>query len=564
MGNAKLTPFKNAIILQNIKKVIYMILVILKPEGKRKVIALEQFPVSMGRDKANSICLDSEKNLISRNHCQLCKQGEDVIIKDNNSKNGTFVNNQEVTEKLLNNGDRIGIGEYILVFKNKVLNDIYLQDTDSNENKDLIHYKPITTSFLKTNNIKTTELSLSFGESLVMGGIQHTITDMQKTNQDEVYQLLFQKLSLINEFSKALIALNNLEPFYEEFCSILLKTFNADRSVIFIYEDQNLYPVFLKMTNTILKPNLGLSQTVLSNVVQRKSSVLINKERDYTKSMQEMGIISAVCVPMLNAKIEVKGVVYLDKITGNKTFADSDAELLIGLANLFTLGYERIVINENLQKELELKIKLSRYHSPDVIDKINKKEVSYFIEEKKATILFADIVGFTTLSENRSPREVVALLNEYFNAVTDIIFEYKGSLDKYIGDAIMAVFGAPLSTGKDEYHAVMAGLKMMENLKKLHVCKKEKDCFKIRVGINTGNVITGDIGSLKRMDYTVIGDAVNLASRLEAYVAGPMEIVIGEETYKKVQEYFNIEYIGEVQVKGKEKNVKAYKVLGIK
>ncbi|MFH1489233.1 MAG: adenylate/guanylate cyclase domain-containing protein, partial [Pseudomonadota bacterium] len=211
--------------------------------------------------------------------------------------------------------------------------------------------------------------------------------------------------------------------------------------------------------------------------------------------------------------------------------------------------------------------RLERFHSPEVVEMIisrgeddGDEEALMAPKEKIATLLFTDIVSFTPLSERLSPTEISLLLNQYFRRMTDIIFDYNGTLDKYIGDAIMAVFGAPIERENDAERAIMAALEMRKSLFEMMETTEPEKRFDIRLGINTGPVVAGNLGSPKRMDYSVIGDTVNTASRLES-IAQKNQILIGEETFRKVKGKFNINEIGERSVKGKKKAIRVYEVL---
>jgi adenylate cyclase len=186
-------------------------------------------------------------------------------------------------------------------------------------------------------------------------------------------------------------------------------------------------------------------------------------------------------------------------------------------------------------------------------DLLEAKDVS-------VTILFTDIVGFTKLSERLNPLDVNMLLNQYFSRMTDIIFEYEGTLDKYVGDRLMAVFGAPVEKDDDAERAIRAALRMRQELAEMMQNESPDRKFDVRLGINTGHVVAGNIGSPKRMDYTVIGDSVNIASRLESS-AEPNQILIGEETYRNVKDKFNIQKVGSKTLRGKTESVMVYEVL---
>jgi adenylate cyclase len=156
---------------------------------------------------------------------------------------------------------------------------------------------------------------------------------------------------------------------------------------------------------------------------------------------------------------------------------------------------------------------------------------------------------------------VSLLLNEYLSRMTDIIFKYEGTLDKYIGDAIMAVFGAPLDMPDHASRAIKTALEMRDRLDEFNSERKEGPLLKIRIGINSGKAVAGEIGSINKKEYTVLGDTVNTASRLET-VARPMTVVIGENTYQAVKDQFDIRSLGNATLKGKEKEVAVFEVLG--
>ncbi|MFA7465258.1 MAG: adenylate/guanylate cyclase domain-containing protein [Syntrophales bacterium] len=185
-------------------------------------------------------------------------------------------------------------------------------------------------------------------------------------------------------------------------------------------------------------------------------------------------------------------------------------------------------------------------------------------DKKELTVMFSDIRGFTTISEGLTPEELVELLNEYLTGMTEVVFRYDGLLDKYIGDAIMAVFGAPLSQPDHAVRACKAALGMMERLGEFQRKWKEegKPALRIGIGINSGEMVVGNMGSEMRFDYTVMGDNVNLASRLEGinkeYGTG---IVIGESTHARVADRFICRELDSVRVKGKKLPVRIFELL---
>jgi adenylate cyclase len=218
----------------------------------------------------------------------------------------------------------------------------------------------------------------------------------------------------------------------------------------------------------------------------------------------------------------------------------------------------------------QIKNIFSRYVSPQVVEQLVKDpraELKLGGNKQVVTILFSDIRGFTTLSEELSPEAVVELLNEYFQTWTDMIFKYDGTVDKFIGDAIMAIFGAPVAHPDDPLRAVQAALAMQAALMELNTkwAAEGKRMFKIGVGINTGEAIVGNMGSQQAMGYTVIGDAVNLASRLEGKTKDlGAEILISESTYQAVKNKVEAQEHQDITVKGKARAMSVYDVRGLK
>jgi adenylate cyclase len=245
--------------------------------------------------------------------------------------------------------------------------------------------------------------------------------------------------------------------------------------------------------------------------------------------------------------------------------ADAD-QLLHALANYAAVAVERARLNQKIVAEEKKRERLGRFLSPQVAARILATSESQGAalgvpEVKDVSVLFADIVGFTTMSEKMSPAAVALLLNDYLSRMTDVIFKYEGTLDKYIGDAIMAVFGAPLDMPDHAERAIRTALEMRERLDEFNAERKEGPKLRIRIGINSGKAVAGEIGSINKKEYTVLGDTVNTASRLESSVAKPMMIVIGENTYEVVRDHFEFRSLGKATLKGKENEVAVYEVM---
>jgi class 3 adenylate cyclase len=241
----------------------------------------------------------------------------------------------------------------------------------------------------------------------------------------------------------------------------------------------------------------------------------------------------------------------------NKIIKDQDIQLIV---------YARDIsrYHKKTKEEEKLRNRLCRYVGVNLMEKLinSKSDVFFENERKEVTVLFADIRHFSSLAENMVVEEVVSMLNQFFGTVVDIIFRNNGILDKFLGDQLMAVFGAISSGNTAPYDAIKASIEMQvatENLMKVRT-KQDKETFEIGIGINTGTSILGNVGSKDRMDYTVIGNSVNIAATLQQ-IAGGGEIIIGEKTYRQIQDRFHIQKKGQIKVKYRTDPVIYYEVL---
>ncbi|GEM_PF-5199256 len=279
--------------------------------------------------------------------------------------------------------------------------------------------------------------------------------------------------------------------------------------------------------------------------------------------------------------VEKAGVVGSSRVDGVKLRKKDGFDKSV-ISNLFTVvSFQIWKVLETLQakkkikklevvskRQLELRKKLetmfASYLSPQLMEKVFKEGLRLGGEKREVTVMFTDVRGFTKLSEALDPTDVVAILNSYFRITSEAIISSDGYLDKYIGDAVMGVFGAPVESATHARDAFIAAVKLLKSLKKLAIQVKNKYGveFGVGVGINTGIAVVGNIGSERKMEYTCIGDAVNVASRLQG-LAGAFEIVISRETYEKLgvlRQKYNFLAVGSVKVKGRDKPVEIYRL----
>jgi adenylate cyclase len=273
---------------------------------------------------------------------------------------------------------------------------------------------------------------------------------------------------------------------------------------------------------------------------------------------------SAMCTPLMGSGGKVLGIIYVDNMTATNSFGDEDLEFLIAFSGIAAVAIENSQLTERVRREAVVLSNFQRYFAPDLAATIaNQAEAVQLGGQKRPVVVFfSDIRGFTSMSETMSPDEIATLLTEYFTEMVEIVFEHGGTLDKFMGDAIMALWGAPMAHGDDADRAMRAAIEMQTTLKAMNEKWAQEGHprnVQIGIGINFGEVFAGNIGSDRRLEYTVIGDAVNVASRL-CSKAGPGEIIISQPFYQGLTSPPAVEALEPMELKGKARAVPVYRV----
>ena len=347
---------------------------------------------------------------------------------------------------------------------------------------------------------------------------------------------------------------------------------HADRGFLMMKDEESD-----ELNVQVIRDTSGkISQSSPSMSIARKAAidgepVLMSNSDDDSKFGKRESIImqrieTAMCVP-LQIHDEIIGSLYVDSKSDTINFNEEDLEMFHSMASQAAMAIHNVRLHQRMVDAEKKRADLGRFLSPDVVKTImdQKQDLALGGDKIDATVLYCDIRGFTPLSEGLNPGALVDLLNEHFTAMTKIVFKFNGTLDKFIGDEVMALFGAPFSNQDDARWAVEAALEMQEVNSKLNAKRAEQGLplFDIGIGVNSGDVFAGYIGSPDRMDYTVMGDNVNIASRLCSVAKGG-QIIIGEATHKIIEEYFDTVSAGTPVLKGKSKAIETYEVTKLK
>jgi adenylate cyclase len=342
----------------------------------------------------------------------------------------------------------------------------------------------------------------------------------------------------------------------------------AERAFLMLREtsDEALVARVLRHRDGTIPPNPTLSRQVVRRVMRERVAMLAadaatDPGLGATDSILRFSIRSFMCAPLWN-RDEVIGVLYVDSPLSAQ-FTASDLDAFTALTNAAAVAIEQARLAGQLLEETRRRERLQRYHSPAVVSRIlNSPDNGEGLDaqERDVSVMFCDLVGFTTLCEHIPPAHAAALLNTFLTRMTDVVFEHEGTLDKFLGDALLAVFGAPFEQAQHPRRAVEAALAMRRALNDMNLAQEGPN-LEMRIAINSGIALTGDIGSPRRREFTVLGDVVNTAARLEE-LASPGEIVISGATQARIGPDIVTRLIGERPIRGRTSVLQLFAVEG--
>jgi adenylate cyclase len=390
------------------------------------------------------------------------------------------------------------------------------------------------------------------------------------SNDPKQLRLDYERLRITWELTRDIGLERELDPLLDKILLALFKFTKADRGVILMREnDGSLHPRAARRRDGTTA-SIQISSTILNHVISERAGVLTHDaSMDFAsskgKSMILNRISSAMVVPLLHEnEKEVLGVVWLDS-ESLAQFQPKDLELITSVAGQAAMFIENTILAKKVEQEMILRARFTRLVAPNVAEqmisgKLEVKKGGQLIQE--LTIYNSDIRGFTAMSEGTSAETLVEMLNEYFELMVETLFKYEGTLDKFMGDGIMAFWGAPLVHRDDAIRCVQCALDQMEVLGRFNRERigLGKPALAVGLGIHTGPGVVGYVGSSKALSYTTIGDTANTSARLCSSAAAG-QIVISDSTLSRLGGRFEFEEIEPRSLKGKEKPMRRFNVL---
>src|SRR5258708_36016750 len=491
-------------------------LLISSPDGKKGILELNKLITQIGRGNDKDLGLNDAS--VSAFHAVVKIQDRSVISADRGSTNGVIINGVKIhRETELKSGDSAVIGRY----------ELRLEAIDENAIQVRRAEWPSTLNQIMHGRGETPAPASDVSSSSLT-----ELAGRVKKLEHENYLL-----TVLYDAGKALNTKLSIDDISAQVMSLAFRIEGVERGFIMLFSEtgevmRQSEVRYRNPEHSGAQPEIILSKSVLDLIRKEQQPILIHDvsadERfRSSESIRISGLRSAMCAPLLGTG-RVFGIVYVDNQEKASAFTQEELNVFALVAAQTGAAIDNAMAHQKIAQQALQRSALERFLSPDVVEMVvANPDIRLGGVNQKVTVMFADIRGFTPMSENMSPERVVEILNEYFTRVTDVIFDTGGTLDKYIGDAVMAVYGAPISKGDDAANCVESAIQIQRLLIELNrdAATRQWPELRVGIGINTGIVTAGNIGSPRRIDYTVIGDTVNTASRLMSNAAGGSSVI---------------------------------------
>ncbi len=502
---------------------------------------------TIGRDTGCTIVVNDA--LASRLHAEVTRLNEGrYVFVDLNSTHGSFVAGDRITRHVLRDGDHIVIGATELLFKSDpaasaqaqspagrvavVASEPWIQER---QDADSGHFPPAA-----------------------------------QIESEQVLRLNYDKLRVAYEMGRTLAGEQDLDAVLKLILTTAFRLLPAERAAILLINPATGAPEpYIAQHCSGEGSEIILSNTIINEVVNSAVGIILTDAGEDAKfgnaeSVIAQGIRSAMCVPMLHGA-ELMGIMHLDSLMASGIFTAADLSLFSTIANQGALALKNAALARQVRDEAKTRVQLQRFLSPSLVDQVVSGNIMLgkSARQEEVTVLFSDIRGFTRMSEMMEPGAILSLLNEYFEVMVDVLFRHDGTLDKYVGDALMALFGAPVPLPNAPHNAVSCALEMQARLEEFDRRSTAKGMppFQIGIGIHTGPAVCGTLGSSKTLQYTAIGDTVNTSARLcSAAAAG--QVIISSATKAKLGRDIKLAPLPPVTVKGKSKPLEIFNAVG--
>jgi adenylate cyclase len=534
--------------------------------GEERAVPLAGGRTRLGRGGDNDVVLSDVS--VSRYHAEILREAGGWSVHDLKSTNGVEVNRVPVEKAPLRPGDVLGIG----VFEIRVEAEEPPPERPKKATSVLAE-GPAEEPLESFGNATIIRPLSAFAADYGLGGLGGEAAappvPIADAGDEQYVRRMF---GFLTRLARMLTVTESVDDVLSRVLDLAFEAFPVDRGIILLSDDAgDLVCEILRVKDRVqLRPSgdVPVSRTMLRAVVrERVALITFDAQTDQRlsggESIRMHQIRAAMCAPLWSGD-RILGVIQVDSPFQVGAFGERDLDVLTTLANYVAVAVERIRYAKRAEIEKQARTRLERYHSPGVIEQVLSQgdEGMRRLQTAEATVLFADLVGFTAFAENAPPERVAESIDAFLDLSVEAIFRAGGTLDKFIGDCVMAFFGAPVAQPDHALRAVRAAIEIQQGLAVWNAGRAADGLpgFRARVALNSGPVVVGDIGSARRVDYTVLGNTVNVAARLEAFVAEPDDVVLGPATYLLLGGAIPTEPLGEFQLKGLQQKIQAYRV----
>jgi adenylate cyclase len=494
---------------------------------------------------------------ISRRHAELVLAPNGVRVRDLGSSNGTFLNGARITEAVAVDGDVVTFGK-VAFHVREVTPAVPRPAIDPGQAAGM----PPGATIVRRVAVAEEPLAAARPSGAAQLRVEGGSPEERRARA----------MALLLEISKELSRQQDVDMLLQKVVDITFEVMSVDRVSILMVEAASGELIPRISQNRLSDAQGGggsrhVPRSIAQRAVEERLAILTDNaaadERFKGKSILMQSVRSAMCAPLMGSGGRVLGLIYVDNLTATNSFSDEDLDFLIAFSGIAAVAIENGQLTEQVRREAVVLSNFQRYFAPNLAQQIANQEGEVRLggTKRPVVVFFSDIRGFTPMSENMLPDDIARLLTEYFTEMVEIVFKHGGTLDKFMGDAVMAIWGAPIAHEDDPDRAMRAALEMMSVLNELNAKWEGEGRRRVEIGIgvNFGEVFAGNIGSEQRLEYTVIGDAVNIAKRL-CDKAGPGDILVSDDFRQALKAPPDLERLDAIPLKGKAKAVPVYRV----
>ena len=507
---------------------------------------------------------------ISRRHAEVRSDETGVEVRDLGARNGILLNGVKIENARLTAGDIVTFGKVAFRVRESARPALPTPSATRAARSAATVFRKVPTRDPQRSGIGGVLGATSAGVAATRAVGGGTPLNGHTPDPAAYAELLEgqQKLALLLEVSTALSRAVETDALLEKIVEFTFQILDADLVAVLLADEQGELVPKVARERGGGAATRAVPQSIARTAVDQKVGVLSDDapqdQRFGGDSVLMQKVRSTMCAPMVGGEGAVLGVLYVDNLTTTHRFRESDLEFLIAFAGIAAAALENSRFAERIRREALVRGNFERYFAPSLAARIAGSPEAARLggEKRQVAVLFSDIRGFTALSEAMRPDEIATLLSEYLTEMVECVFRNGGTLDKFIGDAVMAEWGAPLSAPDDADRAVAAALDMLDALASLNRkwAAEGRPQLQIGIGLSYGEVFAGNIGSERRLEFTVIGDTVNTAARL-CRVAGPSEILIEERLRDALRGPCALAEYTPLDLKGKSQPVSVFRVV---